>query len=59
MTIPHLMNCQHQGEGWCLACVKELWEEKERLLRILNSQGEELDMRERAETDRKEAKMTH
>lgn len=29
MTMPHLMNCPHQGEGWCLACVKQLWEENE------------------------------
>lgn len=27
MTMPHLMNCAHQGSGWCLACVKELQEE--------------------------------
>jgi len=22
MTMPHLMNCDHSHEGWCLACVK-------------------------------------
>jgi hypothetical protein len=22
MTIPHLMNCPHQGQGWCLGCVQ-------------------------------------
>lgn len=21
MTMPHLMNCPHQAEGWCLDCV--------------------------------------
>ncbi len=21
MTMPHLMNCPHSGEGWCLDCV--------------------------------------
>lgn len=26
MTMPHLMNCPHQGEGWCLNCVKEMGE---------------------------------
>lgn len=31
MTMPHLMNCQHSGDGWCLDCVKELHDEKERL----------------------------
>jgi hypothetical protein len=27
MTMPHLMNCEHQGEGWCLACVGKLQDE--------------------------------
>lgn len=27
MTIPYLMNCAHDDEGWCLACVKKLGEE--------------------------------
>lgn len=26
MTMPHLTNCPHSGEGWCLNCVKELYE---------------------------------
>ena len=30
MTMPHLMNCLHSEDGWCLDCVKELWEEKQR-----------------------------
>ena len=21
MTMPHLMNCSHSGEGWCIKCV--------------------------------------
>lgn len=29
MTMPHLQNCSHDEDGWCLDCVKELWEEKE------------------------------
>lgn len=24
MTMPHLMNCAHSGEGWCLKCVAKL-----------------------------------
>lgn len=24
MTMPHLTNCPHQGEGWCLGCVGDL-----------------------------------
>ena len=27
MTMPHLMNCQHDDHGWCLACVKKIGEE--------------------------------
>jgi len=26
MTMPHLMNCPHSDEGWCLACVGRLQE---------------------------------
>lgn len=29
MTMPHLSNCPHQGDGWCLNCVKELYEKTE------------------------------
>ena len=29
MTMPHLMNCGHKNDGWCLECVRELWDEKE------------------------------
>lgn len=31
MTIPHLMNCRHRGDGWCLDCVKRLHDELEQL----------------------------
>ena len=24
MTMPHLENCSHSGDGWCLACVSKL-----------------------------------
>ena len=27
MTMPHLMNCAHSPDGWCLSCVRELYEE--------------------------------
>jgi hypothetical protein len=50
--MPHLMNCPHHPDGWCLACVKELWEEKARLERALKSVNEDLDRHERAEADR-------
>lgn len=29
MTMPHLMNCSHAGDGWCLDCVKAEWERRE------------------------------
>lgn len=28
--MPHLMNCPHMDDGWCLSCVRELWEESEK-----------------------------
>ncbi len=31
MTIPHLMNCSHSCDGWCLDCVKELQRDQERI----------------------------
>lgn len=31
MTMPHLMNCSHSSDGWCLSCVKEQADENERL----------------------------
>jgi mannose/cellobiose epimerase-like protein (N-acyl-D-glucosamine 2-epimerase family) len=27
VTIPYLMNCPHDGDGWCIACVKAQGEE--------------------------------
>jgi len=29
MTMPHLMNCPHSDYGWCLTCVKGLFDELE------------------------------
>ncbi len=31
MTMPHLMNCSHKGDGWCLTCVKDQHDESEKL----------------------------
>jgi len=31
MTMPHLMNCEHQADGWCLDCVGKLQAECEAL----------------------------
>lgn len=35
MTIPHMQNCPHQGDGWCLDCVGILHAEVERLQDVL------------------------
>lgn len=29
MTMPHLMNCSHQADGWCLECVKREHDNRE------------------------------
>jgi hypothetical protein len=31
MTTPWLMNCPHDGSGWCLDCVRKLAEERNAL----------------------------
>lgn len=35
MTMPHLMNCQHSHDGWCLRCVKELHDAAEGTMHAL------------------------
>jgi hypothetical protein len=35
MTVPYLMNCPHDGDGWCLSCVKVLGEEYEELRELI------------------------
>lgn len=43
MTMPHLMNCPHAADGWCLACVKEQHDLVERLrARLLTAAGDDL-----------------
>ena len=37
MTMPHLMNCDHSGEGWCLDCVKELHDGRWRWMEMDNA----------------------
>lgn len=32
MTMPHLMNCRHSEDGWCLSCVNEQHEELRRAI---------------------------
>jgi hypothetical protein len=28
MTMPHLMNCPHSDDGWCIDCVSKLWRDR-------------------------------
>lgn len=36
MTMPHLMNCQHNSDGWCLDCVAELYYNPEHIITWIN-----------------------
>jgi hypothetical protein len=40
MTVPHLMNCPHSAEGWCLDCVVELGNENWRLRDVARDAAE-------------------
>lgn len=42
MTIPWLMNCPHSEDSWCLACVREMGEENERLREACHADNVEL-----------------
>lgn len=42
MTMPHLMNCAHASSGWCLDCVKELHQEKEKLEQELHKERDRI-----------------
>jgi len=40
MTMPHLMNCSHISDGWCLDCVKSEYERQRAKLDQLRKQCE-------------------
>ena len=40
MTAPHLMNCPHREDGWCLDCVADLGNENWRLREQLAAERE-------------------
>ncbi len=42
MTMPHLMNCSHDGSGWCLDCVKEQHDDYEEEVSKLKKTLEEI-----------------
>lgn len=44
MTMPHLMNCGHSEDGWCLACVESLWEESQKITAERDKLQEDLDV---------------
>ncbi len=35
MTMPHLMNCSHSDDSWCLDCVKQLYDEDQAKIKRL------------------------
>ena len=37
MTVPHLMNCPHTDDGWCMECVARLGNENWRQLDEIDS----------------------
>lgn len=37
MTMPHLMNCEHSDDGWCLGCVNDLHARCERAEAVVAS----------------------
>jgi hypothetical protein len=55
MTMPHLMNCEHQGGGWCLDCVKKLQHEKEQQCQMLWELRVDLDVARRENTKLRKA----
>lgn len=40
MTMPHLMNCNHLADGWCLECVGAMYAE----LQVLRKDADRLDV---------------
>lgn len=37
MTMPHLMNCDHSADSWCLDCVKEMYEDMRDRVEVLET----------------------
>jgi hypothetical protein len=44
MTVPHLMNCPHSADGWCLDCVVALGNENWRLREALTLAAPALEL---------------
>lgn len=43
MTVPHLMNCPHNDDGWCLDCVADLGNQSWKLREALAALCEAAD----------------
>lgn len=43
MTMPHLMNCDHSSDGWCLACVKQMHDQREQYETALEAIAKRLE----------------
>lgn len=37
MTMPHLMNCPHLADGWCLTCVGAQYDKKEEAVELVRA----------------------
>lgn len=46
--MPHLENCSHSGDGWCLACVQRLQADLARAMPVVEAAWEFRSARERA-----------
>jgi len=57
MTMPHLMNCEHTPNGWCLSCVGKQHAEIERLRGIVPEVLEQLNDELCAENERLRAEI--
>jgi regulator of RNase E activity RraB len=43
MTMPHLMNCSHIDDGWCVECVKSIGEELITHAEIIENQRKQIE----------------
>lgn len=51
VTMPNLMNCEHDGEGWCLSCVIAQNAEVVRLNSVLQAIVEHHDYERKSASD--------
>ena len=56
MTMPHLMNCNHQDEGWCLDCVKEMHDSSKMIIKAMRKFMPHVTAKDIAQADTETAK---